>query len=391
MQTTVFQGQIAASESQRAHFHTFYSCMKHLNLNMRAARDYVNVQEDERPAMPRRRHKLAFYALYWTAYVLLFSIIQGLPANDFSTALINEVVSLPPKVIFVLVVIEVLVPLQFERLRFVAFSVSYVALMILFAFVQRVIDNYIVLQYFLQSWTVQPLLSVPPFLYNVSKLQFVVTLPLALKLFSNWNRERTRKMQVEADKVRTELELLRSQFHPHFMFNVLNNLYSKIISGSPQAPEIVIRISDMLRFGVYQSNGRISLEDEVKYLQNYVSLQQMRFDHRVEVSLSVHGNLTDAVIEPFIIQPLIENSFKHSMREANPAWITVSIEREHEWLSVRIENSLPTIAGEEQRKTGVGLAQVRKRLELLYPHSHSLKIQRRDDSFLVLLRLKVQP
>jgi two-component system, LytTR family, sensor kinase len=335
------------------------------------------------------QHKRTLYVAYWSGYVILFSLLQGLPSQDFGTAFINELVSVLPKIIFVQLVVEYLVPSQFQNLRLFFFSAAYVTLVFVFAVIQRLIDNYIILEYFLPHWHKEPLMYIPPFLYNIIKLQFVVTLPLCIKLFSYWSRERNRKMQLQADKMETELQLLRSQFHPHFLFNVLNGLYSRIINGSADSAEIVLKISEMLRFGVYQSNGGISLEDEIKYLRNYVSLQKIRFDQRLEVSFSVHGHLDKYVIEPFIIQPFIENSFKHCMNNIDSGWITIAIERDGDWLIVRIENSLATTSGESQPEPGVGLQHVQKRLNLLYPNAHSLKIQKKTDSFFVFLRLKL--
>lgn len=126
---------------------------------------------------------IRLYTLYWLGYVLLFSLIQGLPANDFITALRNEWYSILPKILFVTIVVEFLMPRLLFKKKTITFITAYIILILLFAFLQRLIDNFIILRYYLTFWKIEPLLSAPVFLYNVSKLQFVVTIPIAFKLF----------------------------------------------------------------------------------------------------------------------------------------------------------------------------------------------------------------
>lgn len=338
--------------------------------------------------------KIKLYTFYWLGYILLFSLIQGLPTADFWRALSNECYSSPPKIIFVLLIVEVIMPTLFFKNKKILFIFTYVFSILFFAFIQRLIDNNIIIVFNLTEWKAQPLLQTPAFLYNVIKLQFVVTIPLAIKLIYYLAEEKNRVQSILTEKLQAELFSLRNQFHPHFLFNVLNSLYSKILSKSDDSAEIVLKISEFLRYSVYDvGTKRIPLEKEIEYLKNYISLQQLRFDNRLELSFSTNGVIKNQVIEPFLILPFIENSFKYCLDETSlQAWITISISNSEEWLIIKIENSLPTNFIKNRkiknRYSGVGITNVKRRLELLYPDQHILNIKNEEDSFFVSLKIK---
>ncbi|MBW4361356.1 sensor histidine kinase [Flavobacterium taihuense] len=339
--------------------------------------------------------KIKMYTIYWLGYILLFSLIQGLPEADFWRALSNECYSVLPKILFVLLIVEVAMPLLFFKKKRALFILTYLFSILFFAFIQRLIDNYIIIAFNLTEWKIEPLFSAPVYLYNVIKLQFVITIPLAIKLVYYLAEEKNRVQTILSEKLEAELFSLRNQFHPHFLFNVLNSLYSKILSKSDDSADIVLQISDFLRYSVYDVNSKyIPLEKEIEYLKNYISLQQLRFDNRLELSFSTNGICKNQFIEPFLILPFIENSFKYCLNDANSqAWITISITASEEWLTIKIENSLPADFSKnrniENSYSGVGITNVKRRLELLYPNQHSLIIKNEEDSFFVSLKIKI--
>lgn len=338
--------------------------------------------------------KIKLYTFYWLGYILLFSLIQGLPEADFCRALSNECYSAPPKIFFVFLIVEVAMPFLFFKKKKTLFIFTYLFSILIFAFLQRLIDNYIIIALYLTEWKAEPLLSAPVYLYNVIKLQFVVTIPLTIKLIYYLAEEKNRVQSILNEKLQAELFSLRNQFHPHFLFNVLNSLYSRILSKSEDSADIVLKISDFLRYSVYDVDSKnIPLEKEIEYLKNYISLQQLRFDERLELSFIVNGTIENHVIEPFLILPFIENSFKYCLDDTrSQAWITISITASEEWLTIKIENSLPADFMKNKNAgnpySGVGIANVKRRLELLYPNQHILVIKNEVDSFFVSLKIK---
>jgi two-component system LytT family sensor kinase len=343
--------------------------------------------------LENRFQVIKLYAIYWLGYILLFSLIQGLPEGDFIVAWRNEWYSVLPKICFVAIVVDLLMPQLLFKKRTTSFFITYIILILLFAFLQRLIDNYIILRYYLTYWKIESLFSPPVFLYNVSKLQFVVTIPVAFKLFYYLGEEKNKVQTVLSQKLQAELSSLRNQFHPHFLFNVLNSLYSKILSKSDDSAEIVLKISDLLRFSIYDVNNKsISLQNEIDYLKNYISLQQLRFNNQLQLSFSVYGKIENYSIEPFLVLPFIENSYKYCLDENNEGWITIAITITDDWFVVKVENSLSEnrISRVEDGSHGTGIANVKRRLELLYPEKHILTIKNENTSFFVSLKLKLK-
>lgn len=337
-----------------------------------------------------------FYVIYWGFYTVLFSVIQGMPANDLVTAFVNEVISLPPKIIFVHIVLYFLMDKLLFKNRIWEFLFAYLILILVFAVVQRVIDNAIIIPYFLPHWTKMPLLSEPPYLYHVIKLQFLVTVPFSIKLFWYWSVEKNKVQVIESQKMKAELQFLRNQFHPHFLFNVLNSLYSKILNQSGDSSDIVLKISSLLRYSIYEANEpQVKLRKEIGYIKDFIALQQTRFGDRIDVSCTINERtIQDEVIAPFLIIPFIENSFKHCVDEfSGKGWITMNLSLQNNWLTLQIENSKvnePNRSAQQiQGNSGVGLANVQRRLELLYNDAYTLKINDTEDSYFVLLKIKV--
>lgn len=337
--------------------------------------------------------KKSFYAIYWSAYVLVFGFVQAGPYHDYRNAFASELISLPMRALFVAIVLEVLADRFLFRKKVRIFLLCYIPLVFLFATIQRWLDNTFILEYFLTHWRKEPLFSISPFIYSVIKLQFVLTIPLSIKLFYNWMQEQHRSAVIAEEKAQAELVILRNQFHPHFIFNVLNTLYAKTLLTSPESAEITSRMSSLLRYSINEINTKlIPLEKEIRYLEDYISLQQARFNEHVQISFHIDGQAEGKYIEPFLLMVFVENSFKHCMpTEHGDTWITLSVSIQQQTLTARFENSAVSgYAGHPLASGGgVGLENVKRRLQLIYGDDHTLKINQSEDSYFVYLKLKL--
>jgi len=347
-----------------------------------------------------RRNRIFTYVIFWVFYFLLFWFIESSFNYDYFHVFLGDLVGLPLKIIFVILVLEWLMEQYLFKKNIVLFIGFLVPIILVFALAQRLLDNYVIIDKLNPHWTKEHLIRSPAFTYNIFKYVFVASIPFNIKLFAYWTNEQKKAQRNESEKMQAELNFLRNQFHPHFIFNVLNSLYSKILSGSDDAGEIVLKISSLLRFTVYDiNNATIPLEKEIGYLRDYIALQQVRFENQVEVSLIVEGSLKDKFIEPFLLIPYIENSFKYCFRESSgEGWVTILISVSDNALTLKVENSLMDMEKMELEKSfkgitnhGVGLINVKKRLELLYPDKHTLKITENQDSYFVWLRLNLLP
>lgn len=333
--------------------------------------------------------------IYWIVYFFTIGLIEAGPQGDYYHALVGGLASLPVKIFFVYIVLEILLDKLLLKRKIVQFSVSYLLLLITFGILLRLVDNYVILNYVLTEWEKAPLLLAPPYLYAIIKLQFAATIPLGFKLFSYWSDEKVKSGKAEAARMQAELVFLRNQFHPHFIFNVLNSLYSKILTKSDESADLVLKISSLLRFSVYDANTRlIPLKKEICYLEDYIALQRIRFGRQLSLSFTVKGSTANKILPPFLIIPFIENCFKHGGLGENgeTGWITIFITINDDLLTAKIENSVALASGQKDRgdKIGVGLDNVRQRLDLLYPGSFNLNIREKEDSYFVSLTLKLQ-
>ena len=210
----------------------------------------------------------------------------------------------------------------------------------------------------------------------------------AIKLLKHWYFKKEENTLLEKQKLKAELEVLKAQLQPHFLFNTLNNLYSLILQQSKQAPEVVLKLSELLRYILAESaKNKILLTRELSILKNYISLEQIRFGNRLDMTINIQGDLDHKLIAPLLFLPLVENAFKHGIETAeNSAFLNVSLVCNEKELYFRCENSFDE---ENTSIPGIGIANLKKRLDLLYPNKHSLKLNSENHIFKAELKLKL--
>ncbi len=209
----------------------------------------------------------------------------------------------------------------------------------------------------------------------------------AIKLIKVWYQKNEEAQKLEKEKLRAELDSLRNQLHPHFLFNTLNSLYSLTLHQSKQAPQMVVRLSELLRYILTDCNQPVvPLKTEIALLTNYIELEKIRVGERLDVSIRVPSNTEQYSITPLLLLPFIENSFKHGIREqAEVAWISVFVDVRDDQLQFQLVNGKSPHPDPLKISTGIGLQNVQKRLDLLYPDQYKLKLTETDDTFVVNL------
>jgi len=217
----------------------------------------------------------------------------------------------------------------------------------------------------------------------------VVGFALAIKLMKDWYLKQKEAADVAREKINAELQLLKAQVHPHFLFNTLNNIYSFIINDSPAAPGALKKLSTLLRYIIYECNQPlVKLEKELKMVRDYIDLEKIRYGETLNMNLQVQGNADDKVICPLLLIPFLENSFKHGASEMlTHPWINLNIDIEDQALHFILSNSKPTVMAENTLTKGLGLSNVKKRLAILYPGTHSLNVNEDVMSFSVSLEV----
>ncbi len=190
-----------------------------------------------------------------------------------------------------------------------------------------------------------------------------------------------------------ELKLLKAQLNPHFLFNTLNNLYGLSVIKSDKLPNLMLKLSDLLRYSLYETKEKfVPIEKEITYLENYMSLEKIRLEDATDIQFEKSGNLSSKKIAPMLFIVFVENAFKHLGALKNEkSKVHVSIKEENDTIVFKCENTLDNTNLEETNlekgKSGIGLQNAKKRLTLLYPDTHSLQINKNNNAFSVALTL----
>jgi sensor histidine kinase YesM len=216
---------------------------------------------------------------------------------------------------------------------------------------------------------------------------------LGCRTLKNYYSSAEVKMNISRENATAELQLLKAQVHPHFLFNTLNNIYSFSLNRSPLAASLVLKLSDTLRYMITECESPlVPLEKELKMLRDYIGLESVRYGTRLNVDMNITGDTTDKKIAPLLLIPLVENSFKHGTSQMlEKPWIRMNITVNENDLEFRLTNSKPGKLNTQNGKNGIGLKNVQKRIQLLYPGQHELKIYNAQYTFDVYLRVPLHP
>jgi hypothetical protein len=292
---------------------------------------------------------------------------------------------LPGSLIVVYPMLYYLFPKFLYKKKFLEFIVGYIFLL---ACAKIVSDGIVVATSgipYVKHFQIKPGHLVTPFI-NISSLA------ASVELIRYFYFQENKSVQARQEKTKAELELLKSQIHPHFLFNTLNSLFAHTMIKSPESPRIVVGLSDLLRFMVYESRVEfIPLDQEIQLLRNYVNLEKLRYGSDLDVSFTYSGETENKLIRPLLLLPLVEQAFKEGVSEQlEQKWISLNIHAEKERLYFKLANSSEqTEVGEETSvsASNQGLKNVRKRLELYYPGDFVLLEKQESEIFIVSLEM----
>lgn len=279
--------------------------------------------------------------------------------------------------------LQYFLPKYLLKKRYLVYFSAVILSVIGYLIVQSLFD------YYLYGYVMGPLRNsdlIESLSYNFFSTLWYLGLMLALKLNIDWYGQQLIIQKITVEKLNAEVDFLRAQVNPHFLFNILNNLYALTLKKSELAPDVVLKLSEMMEYMLYDStDDKVLLEKEITYLNNYIELERLRFSGEADISMEVEGVFAGQEIAPLLLLPLVENAFKHGLStQTEKGWLTVKISVAGSALSVEIENARSE-TGSSKSKGGIGLVNLRKRLELLYPSRHELTLENKKDTFLATL------
>jgi hypothetical protein len=372
----------------------------------------------------------AFWIVWWLSYLLLFhypihsfygwgfgtnaDTFQwirkiGLTSFIIKTTIFNSLLAVVvPQAIFTYVLIKWILPEYFYKKRhlFVTAGVI-IAVLLIYYFVAAQFKFFAAYgDYLFRLRALPPKLRLarPPAMWSatreqLSSLPIVAGFAVMIKLIKRWRLKQKETEQLANEKAKAELQLLKAQIHPHFLFNTLNNIYFFTLTNSTQAPEMIKKLSGMLYYILNECNQPlVPLDKEIKMIRDYMDLEKIRYGEQMKMTIEIQENSPPlkgeggrGLITPLLLIPFVENSFKHgASKMLTHPYVKLRITVENNMLHFFIMNSRPQTIESTTAKGNIGLKNVKKRLLLLYPSAHELNIVSEPESFTVYLKIQLK-
>ncbi|MEN8116584.1 MAG: histidine kinase [Bacteroidota bacterium] len=325
------------------------------------------------------------HVLFWClSFIILMNILK-VSAEVKQIDLVYTAIFHIPIVSIVYLNLRVLFPLLWQRERYFLYGITVLLLvalgsgfyiMLFDSWIDFVFRGYYFIAYY-SFWDIS--------LYFIIYL-FITSL---FRLARGWFR----LQEIEKEKTLSELKALKSQINPHFLFNSLNSIYSLARKSSQEVPGKIVQLSDLVRHIIYDSDvDLILLEKEVDMVNNYIELQNLRTKEDNKIEFETVGEIKGKKVAPLLFLPFVENSFKHGLKSGvKKAFVKIRLEVSGKVLNFEIENSKgKAVPINDSKYKGIGIENVKKRLDLLYPGTHSLKILNNGNTFKVLLQLQLK-
>lgn len=330
--------------------------------------------------------------IFWTCFFLYEWLANAAYDSQYESHLLAAALYTPLILGATLFTINVLIKRYYFNGRKVEFWVGLVVSMLVFGIARRSINYFIIYEIYTPDWKkTQPFLFAPKIIFEIVGTYLIVALNAMFYFLQAWYEQQRISQTLQKDKIEAQLELLKSQVQPHFIFNTLNNIYSLSTQNSPKTSDLIYRLSSLLSYSLYDSRKTIiPLEQEIEYINNYIELEKIRYGERLDIAVNILNDTKFIGISPFLLLPLVENCFKHGVsNEIDTCWIRLDILHKDDWLIIKAENSKSPNGKYNGTHNGIGLANVKKRLEILYEDRHEFKCIDEGQTFLAVLKIKM--
>ncbi len=333
------------------------------------------------------KYKL-YHILFW---VLLFGGWYYFRYEDFSSSVLAFkmiLVKVVDLAILVYVTNYILIPQLLYKKKYVLFGVSYVLIVFGFSILKMYVEGQLLNRPDLFNFSTNLKLRIYD---NIIPHFLLVSTGAAFKIMMDYGKAQRKLGEMAKEKAETELNFLKSQINPHFLFNSINSVYFLIDKSNTEARQALHKFSEMLRYQLYECSGdKIPIEKEVKYLKDYIDLQKLRKEENFFIDFTSSPAISGFLIEPLLLMPFVENSFKHISHFSNgrPNKVTIELDKENNFFHFKINNTTDESYSKELvNNGGIGLANVKRRLELLYPGKHTLSVDKKESVFSVELKI----
>lgn len=342
------------------------------------------------------RYRLLWHSLFWISLLLYDSLVWGMVDGAFTEKIVSSLAELPIKIGATYFTLYFLIDKYLIQKKYRSFFLLLILSMAVFGLALRAIAYFFLYPKFYPQGLEIPFLFAPKILIAIFVTYSITAIVASFHLIRHYYKHQElaqhlerMAQQLEKEKLAAELKLLKSQINPHFLFNTLNNLYVLTLNGSAKAPLMVHRLSELMSYMLYDSNqSEVLLEKEIQYVKNYIDLEKIRYGPRLDVRFNIYGEPNSIKVAPLLFLPFVENSFKHgAQNQLSDGWIHIDLEIDESQITFKVENSKPDFQDVHADPSGIGLANVKRRLEHLYPTGYNLQLFDESDTHLAVLKL----
>lgn len=319
----------------------------------------------------------------------IFTFIEGGYGNNFDDAFFIEVAYFPIRLIVVYFNYFKLTPNFLMKGKIRAYILFTLISVVTGSFLHRLAMHHYINALIFPDWEQGSFWQAYRFIQSgmiiTSPMIFLIGLTVVYRLIDSQKK----LAEISEERTKAELQFLKSQINPHFFFNTLNNLFGLALAKSDKTAEVVMKLSELMSYMLYETRRQyVTLTKEINYIKNYIELEEVRFGGRFTCDLNITGD-TQLNIPPMLLLPFVENAFKHGVHTSSEgAWIKVVLEVDEHQLNFKVENSIGD--REEGKKGGLGIANVKRRLALLFPEKHKLKIEDQDNQYYISLTVDLE-
>jgi len=347
-----------------------------------------------------RSYRFGRHLTFWFAWWVFFGFIYGFPASTGSMhaihtplAYLEALLYLPQHMFLSYGILYLILPGLLLKGRWWTGLLSVIVLIVITAMMSQFVASYAIIP-------IRKAFDIPyqpntkfyaSLMAGLRGSMTVAGFAVAIKLIKLWHLKKIDNERLEKATLRAELELLKGQLHPHFMFNTLNTIYSFSLNGSGKTSQAILELSQLMRYMLTDcAKPLVDLSREIQILHDYIQLEKERFGSRLEIAINCSGDIANKQIPPLLLMPFVENSFKHGAGEMiEQAWISLNLTVKDDLLKFKLINGKPAPTNKEGRSSLVGLLNVKRRLSLLYPNAHDLRITEDEDTFVVNLNIQL--
>lgn len=345
-----------------------------------------------------RSKQILHHLLFWL-FIMLIGIATIYPYyQDLRIAVMDRAVFLPVWWIGTYLNWGILMPKLLNKKRWP----GYVIVLLLLLFLLTLGQRYLCLFWFYPNYLwenppapaeLQPFL-LPKFIQFAAFISLPIICSIGIRYLLDWYQESYKAKQILAQQQAAELQYLKAQINPHFLFNTLNNLYGLSLEASKKVPGMILKLSDILSYSLYESAvDRVSLDKEIQLIQDFIALEMERYGDRMKIDFDLDEEVDEQVeIAPLLLIPLVENAFKHGVKEATEAIpIRIHLSQTKSALLFEVQNQISEafFTPPQNPKQGLGLKNLKRRLDLLYPNKHQLETYREADQFVAKLKIQL--